>query len=132
MRAMLSVEGNQTFGSRGPGFNSPRAIARVRSFIFSCEAIPIRSVVTIVSYQEVITERIQFFNDIAADPHPRFPYIASFNPARISQRFIGKLVAYPQIMAICIISQYCGSNGVRCGRGNSRKKTSAIQAYIPI
>src|ERR1700689_1309796 len=36
----LSVEGNQTFGSPGPGFSSPRAMAIVRAFMSAYDAIP--------------------------------------------------------------------------------------------
>src|SRR5580700_4531273 len=39
-RTRLSVEGNQTFGSPGPGFNSPRAMAIVRAFMSAYDAIP--------------------------------------------------------------------------------------------
>src|ERR1700735_3106174 len=34
----LSVEGNQTFGSPGPGFSSPRAMAIVRAFMSAYDA----------------------------------------------------------------------------------------------
>ena len=58
--------------------------------------------------------------------------IASFQPMLISNQFTGSEVMKPQTIAICIISQQGKSFACRCGPWNTLKKTSAIQAYMPI
>jgi hypothetical protein len=47
--------------------------------------------------------------------------ITSFHPIFTSSQLIGSAVTKPQIMAVCIISQYPGSFGWRCGDGKNLK-----------
>ena len=48
--------------------------------------------------------------------------MASFQPAWISSLFMGAAVRKPRIIAICIMNQYAGLFGCRCGRGNNAEE----------